>query len=549
MMKNNGNVDATKYVVLDVETNGLSAIRDDLLSISIYKPDTEEIYDRLMPLELNDEVKTTSINGIKTEDLDGLRPLTQEEVNTIIEKFELKTRIILTYGSLDERFINKYFKRHNLVGIDFFSFYNFKHEIISSRFAEGNITKDYLATLYGIENITKVHSGINDCIIEWKLYEALNGHHLIITGNKVFEFNDEYFVPASFLNYNNMKYYQKELLKFICDKKEVFSIEISGDNIFKLGNNGDGLILEHLINSELKVQKIDSREILIRNKSKLNYIGELPKIRPVMPLLFNADGSVTETKKEDEKYVQRINNSIHEMQKQFQPLISFIKADIFKEKQIKSQEMVSYPDKKILALCDLSTDEAILEIKSASYESIDYHSQQLYYEANGRRCFVLMKKAEVSQNRINYTIYEVSFKKVEYVDAKKMLFEKAKEKIDTDTIKLIKYDGAKKPVRLKCKRCENEWSTSYSTVMRHVICPVCGIRDGFQNKNNQVDKIMKRFYKAQQKLDEKSNNNLQYISYRLAKEKARVKCKSCGFEWETIPDHLIKRAYCRNCGI
>lgn len=83
MMKNNGNVDATKYVVLDVETNGLSAIRDDLLSISIYKPDTEEIYDRLMPLELNDEVKTTSINGIKTEDLDGLRPLTQEEVNTV----------------------------------------------------------------------------------------------------------------------------------------------------------------------------------------------------------------------------------------------------------------------------------------------------------------------------------------------------------------------------------------------------------------------------------------------------------------------------------
>ena len=46
-----------KYVVLDVETNGLSSIKDDLLSISIYKPDDGKIYDRFLPLELSDEVE------------------------------------------------------------------------------------------------------------------------------------------------------------------------------------------------------------------------------------------------------------------------------------------------------------------------------------------------------------------------------------------------------------------------------------------------------------------------------------------------------------
>ena len=35
---------ASDYVVLDVETNGLSSLRDDLLSISIYQPDTQKLY-------------------------------------------------------------------------------------------------------------------------------------------------------------------------------------------------------------------------------------------------------------------------------------------------------------------------------------------------------------------------------------------------------------------------------------------------------------------------------------------------------------------------
>ena len=115
-------VDASKYVVLDVETNGLSSLRDDLLSISVYKPDTGEILNRFLPLELQSKVLTTHINGIKTADLRGLKPLSQAEVDELIRVFELKDRTILTYGSLDEKFIIKYFKRHRLVGLDFFHF-------------------------------------------------------------------------------------------------------------------------------------------------------------------------------------------------------------------------------------------------------------------------------------------------------------------------------------------------------------------------------------------------------------------------------------------
>ena len=48
-------IDKSKYIVLDVETNGLT-VNFDLLSISLYMPDTEKKYERYLPLEKNDNV-------------------------------------------------------------------------------------------------------------------------------------------------------------------------------------------------------------------------------------------------------------------------------------------------------------------------------------------------------------------------------------------------------------------------------------------------------------------------------------------------------------
>lgn len=45
--------DPTEYVVFDVETNGLKSKRNDLLSISFYKPDDGKEYSKFLPLELN----------------------------------------------------------------------------------------------------------------------------------------------------------------------------------------------------------------------------------------------------------------------------------------------------------------------------------------------------------------------------------------------------------------------------------------------------------------------------------------------------------------
>ena len=253
------NVNANDYVVLDVETNGLSSIRDDLLSISIFKPDDNKIYDRFLPLELSNEVETTYINGITKEMLKDKSPLTQKEFDKVINDFELEKRIILIYGSIDEKFIKNYLKRKKIKGFDKLRFYNFKHDIISSRFSEGNITKDNLCKIYGINNIQEIHTGLNDCILEWNLFQKMNGNKLIIINNDVFEFNDDYIIPVSYLTtYTNFKYCIKDFPKIDAEIKEIKKIRIDSSEIKKFETNISGISIEHLINTLLNVKDMNS---------------------------------------------------------------------------------------------------------------------------------------------------------------------------------------------------------------------------------------------------------------------------------------------------
>ncbi len=554
-------VDPSKYVVLDVETNGLSSIRDDLLSISIYRPDTGETYNRFLPLELNSRVVTTQYNGIKTKDLVGLLPLSQVEVDDIIRRFEIKNRIILTYGSLDEKFIVRYFKRHGLLGIDYFAFYNFKHEIISSRFSEGNITKDNLCRLYGIENVRSVHSGSNDCLLEWKLFERMNGHRLLVTDNKVFEFNNEYYVPASYLtSFTNFKYYLPGLPQITCESQIVFSLPVTADKLKKFQTNFNGMIVEHLINSMLNVRTMHSENVLLNNKKKLNYIGKLPSSIDIVPIIFNPDGSMTATRKQDKKLEKEINSVIDALKSVFSPLVDYIANVIFDGNPIKSQELVTYPEKKILALCDLSTENAVLEIKATSSFSLHGCADQLYYEANGRPCYILMTDWSQYPEAISYNIHEVEFIVKEFIDPMQYRFEKAKEKIETDSIELLSFTDTKSPVKLRCKKCGIEWNTSYNLARKRRSCPNCSpehintkkrsdktIQTEGEKLSLAEQKLIQNFLKFQDKLEKRSNHQLIALSYKDSRSLAKARCLTCGREWEARADHLLDRPYCPTC--
>jgi hypothetical protein len=383
-------IDPSQYVVLDVEPNGLSSFRDDLLSMSIFMPDTGKEYERYLPLEFQDEVLTTQYNGITEETLVGATALTQSEVNNLITDFELDRRTILHYGNLDELFIKSYLIRHRLKGFNLMKFFNFKKDIISSSFSGGNVTKDNLCNVFGISGVKAVHSGINDCKLEWALFNAMNNKKLLITNNDVYEFNTDYMVPMSyFQNYPNFKYVDLNIPKIKVTTTPIYEFQLKSRKINKFDTNISGTTIENLINSMLEVEKQDSREFTFQNKSKLKHLGKLPSAFDDMPVIFNNDGSITATRKRDEDYVERVNKTNSAIRKEITPLIEYIRSEIFQGQPIRSQELVLHPENNCFALCDLSNDSCVLEIKTSLNFSVNRFKYQLFYQANGRDCYTM----------------------------------------------------------------------------------------------------------------------------------------------------------------
>lgn len=435
------------------------------------------------------------------------------------------------------------------------NFYNFKHDIISSTFTEGNVTKDNLCKIYGIDNILEVHTGANDCLLEWQLFKKMNGNKLLITNNNVFELNDNYIIPASYLStYPNFKYCFTSFPKLEYKTRVVKKIEINTKKAKKFETNISGMTIEHLINILLNVKKIDSSKFLIENKSKLKYIGRLPSIYDDILVNFNNDGTITAINKKDEKKVNEINEVIEELKKNITPLIFYIKNNIFKNKEILSQELVFSKDKKVLAICDLSNQKSVLEIKSYSF-NMEKMKYQLYYEMNGRNCYVMnidwskaSKKLTFIISHVNCSLKETK-KKNNVQNGKRTInkiytIQEYRDNMKCKDIQLIEYGGLlNNGVKLQCNTCNKKWNTTYSNGLKIKKCPFCSNK----YKLSSEERIQNRTIRYREKVQQRSNGNIEILSYISSKEKVNAKCLICNYEWHIRADHLLERCYCPNC--
>lgn len=552
-------VDPNKYVVLDVETNGLSSERDDLLSVSFYRPDTQLMYNRFLPLELNTNVKTTSVNGITEEIIKNCKALSQDEVDQIIINFELKERTILTYGNLDRHFIKGYFKRHRLKGFDSLLFYNFKHDIISSSFSEGNITKDNLCRLFEIPHVTEIHSGQNDCYLEWQLFQKLDGRKLLITDNKVFFINDDYYIPASFLkDYPNFKYYATDLPTVKMNATNIKTFSISDEGIKKFPTNFNGVVIEHLINSMLKAKKEDAVEFLLRNKSKCQYIGNLPSITETVYLNFDPNGMVSAVDEKNKELGEELNRFLEIIKNQITPIVGFIKDEIFCGEQIHSQELVVHDDYKVLAVCDLSSSGAVLEIKT-SYNDLEEYKEQLFYEAKGRNCYLLQTGWVFSPKRqLDINIYKIEFSPVVRKpgglsqELRKMYFQ---ERIRNKKLMIVAYESRSSPITVRCTDCGYQWEASSYYLLNDSRCPNCDESKQKEREKKEAKKarktkeeiLLEKEVVYNQKLLKRSNNSIYAYGFQGSNQPINAICLICNNKWISRADHLLERPYCIKC--
>ena len=421
---------ASQYVVLDLETNGLRTANDDLLSISLYDPSTGKIYNRLLPLELQPTVLTTYINGIDDTDIENAVPLSQKEFNDLIVEFDLTNKTILFYsgGKFDFDFLDKYCRRHKILGIDLLKFENIKKRIASSSYTTGKLTKDNLCNALGIEGVLEIHSGVNDCYLEWQLFERFVCDRLLIKNNYIYKFSEDYVIPASYLTsfpklaefanievpklgYQNFLLYEYYLPPNLTKKIRKFPTNISGISI------------ENIINSMVGAKECDNRDFLNANNRKLKRIGVLPSEYEEISVVKKDDGTLKAIDPKYEEYIRAVNETSNVIRSGISNVIDFIREKIFANKEIRTQEISFTENHKVLALCDLSSDDAVLEIKTFDiFNSYKTESviRQMYYQKGDKTLYAMSiifdfsytKKMEQRLENLIFRIYKVEINKL-----------------------------------------------------------------------------------------------------------------------------------------
>ena len=398
-------------VVLDLETNGLRCKYDDLLSLSIYDPQTGVCYNRFLPLEMQPIVLTTWINGIKQEYIECYEPLNQSEVDWLIKKVKLNERVVLVYsggnGTFDSSFISNYCKRHKLVGLDNLEYANIKNYMPDPGYGyEGLKTKDNYCRLFGIEGVSEVHTGANDCLLEWKLFEAVAKRKPFFSNGNLFSFSDDYIVPVtSLLNQPLLRQYKKiDLKKIVGVPTLEYTYALSKQAvryIKKFPTNITGITLENAIYSMINPIKQDNIDFLLANKMKNTFIGRLESNIEEIPIVKFDDGTVKSTDEKYDDYIEDVNKASKKFMSSIDCVVDYIKNNIFHGSEIKSEELVFGEDGKVLAICDLSNEESVLEIKTNNVinhnvrSTFDFlnlipeYALQLYYQSRGRKPYIL----------------------------------------------------------------------------------------------------------------------------------------------------------------
>lgn len=180
---------------------------------------------------------------------------------------------------------------------------------------------------------------------------------------------------------------------------------------------------ENIINSMIGAKECDNSDFLNANNRKLKIVGKLPSEYEEIPVVKREDGTLKSLDPQYEEYIRAVNETSNVIRSGIVEVIDFIREKIFANKEIRTQEISFTENHRVLALCDLSSDDAVLEIKTFdifnSYKTENV-IRQMYYQKGDKELYAMSiifdfsytKKMERRLDNLIFRIYKVEIKNV-----------------------------------------------------------------------------------------------------------------------------------------
>lgn len=112
--------------------------------------------------------------------------------------------------------------------------------------------------------------------------------------------------------------------------------------------------------------------------------------------------------------------------------------------------------------------------------------------------------------------------------------------INPNILVLGKYISNSTPIKVKCLECDYIWVTTPNNLLHRHGCPQCAIAIRSQKQTKKHD----TFINELQKVDPSIEVLQEYVN---TKTKIAVRCKKCGYRWETTPNNLLRGHGCMKC--
>ena len=105
-----------------------------------------------------------------------------------------------------------------------------------------------------------------------------------------------------------------------------------------------------------------------------------------------------------------------------------------------------------------------------------------------------------------------------------------------------KYKNSSTKLHCKCKKCNNEWETLPTSLLKGHGCPKCGHQLMKEKERKTHEQFIKEF-------NEVGNQNIEILGkYISCTHKIKVRCKKCGRVWEMSPIKLLYAGQgCSSC--